>query len=53
MKSWKIFVVVNSCRKQLNVKTSSTPCVIWNPVVCLGRNVLEFALMARPQSSAQ
>jgi hypothetical protein len=42
--------VIKNCQKQLKVKTFLTSCLIsWNPVVCHGTSVLEFALMVRPQ----
>jgi hypothetical protein len=45
----EIFVVVKNFQEQLKVKTFSTPdLLIWNPAVCNGTSVLEFALMVHP-----
>jgi hypothetical protein len=50
----EIFVVADNCQKQLKAKTFSTSfLLICNPVVCHGTSVLGFALMVRPQRSAQ
>jgi hypothetical protein len=44
------FFVVKNCQKQIKVKTfSASYFLMWNPVVCHGTSVLEFALMVRPQ----
>jgi hypothetical protein len=54
VKSWKSFAVVKNCQKELKAKAFSTSCLLtWNPVVCNGASVLQFALMVRPQRSAE